>query len=118
MTWLRIDDGMPENTKVSKLSVAAKWARVELLCYCARNLTDGHVPADHVRRMATQRQVKEMIDAELARQNGNGIVMHDYLEYNPSRAQVMAERSAAAERVRKSREKRRGARDVTGGETA
>lgn len=107
MTWLKIDDAMPEHPKLEHLSVQAKWARVELLCYCARNLTDGHVPSERARRMATPRVLTELVSADLVHRNGTGWVMHDYLDWNPSREEVLKQREIDRERMRNLRAKRK-----------
>src|SRR5207249_2516115 len=58
VTWVRIDDSMPDNPVMAGLSDAAFRAWVESLCYCSRNLTDGYVPG----RIAAQRWSPKAVD--------------------------------------------------------
>jgi hypothetical protein len=46
VSWLRTDDNFPQHPKFKGWSGAQKWAFVELMHYCARYRTGGHVPAD------------------------------------------------------------------------
>ena len=94
MSWVRIDDNFPDHPKIAGLSVAARWTFVESLCYCARYLTDGAIPAGKVRTLGTAKMRSELVCAELWIDAGVGdVVVHDYLAYNPTRAQVEKERA-------------------------
>jgi len=95
MTWVKVDEGMPENPKIIGLGPAVKWAHVEAICYCARNMTDGRVPAAAARRMATATGIRQLVEAGLWERDGSDYIVHDYLEYNPSRAEVMEQRAQA-----------------------
>ena len=51
MTWVKVDDALPEHPKVARLSDAAFRVHISALCYSARNLTDGKLEvAGSVRR--------------------------------------------------------------------
>ena len=65
MTWLRIDDCMPDHPKVDGLSDRAFRAHVTGLCYCARHLTDGNVPQTVADRIARQPVLDELKRANL-----------------------------------------------------
>ena len=43
-TWVKIDDDLPWNRKVTFVSVPARWAYVASICYAGRGLTDGLIP--------------------------------------------------------------------------
>lgn len=103
MPWLRIDDGMVEHLKVASLSDAAFRVHVEALSFCARNLTDGHIPEAIAKNRGWSRKARELIRAGLWHAVEGGHEIHDYLEYNPSREQVEAERKAARERMNRLR---------------
>ena len=93
MTWVKLDDNFPDHPKVVGLSVAARWAYVEALCYCARYLTDGALPAAKVKAMTSAKSRAELVGAELWIDCRDGdYAVHDYLAYNPSREQVEKER--------------------------
>lgn len=106
MSWLKIDDGFVEHFRVDPLSDRAFRLHVAALCHCSRNLTDGHVSTKNVRVLRARsnnagvKHVDELLEAGLWVQNGDGYVIRDYLDYNPSAEKVRQERSKAAERMR------------------
>src|SRR5690242_4591704 len=97
MPWVRLDDGYPEHPKVDRVGPLAAWLNVCAWAYCARNLTDGFVPAERVSRLAAVQKplelAKRLVEANLWEQVDGGFTVHDYLAYNPSREQVLKERS-------------------------
>ena len=117
-----MDDGYPEHPKVDKVGPLAAWLNVCAWAYAARNLTDGFVPLERAARLAAVPNarvlVKKLVEAGLwesaaapcekcvARRTAagsaeldEGYLVHDYLDYNPSKAQVLKERVATAQRV-------------------
>lgn len=113
MSWLRIDDGFTENTKVEPLSDRAFRIHVAGLAHCARNLTDGHVSSKALKALlarlsGTRKHVSELEDAALWLRAGDGHMLKDYLEYNPSGDDVKTERKKNADRQKKWRETNRG----------
>lgn len=115
MPWVRFDDQFPINRKVGALPDTAFRLHVEAVCWCARNLTDGVVSTTdlpQVTRMGKPtRLVTHLVDRGLWHEAGHqcdsphcpppgpdGWVIHDYLEYQPSRAKVERERKAKADR--------------------
>lgn len=103
MPWLRIDDGMVEHLKVASLSDGAFRAHVEAMSFCARNLTDGHIPTAVAKKQGWSKRASELVRAGLWEKEEGGHSIHDYLDYNPSRAQVEAEREAARRRMNRRR---------------
>ena len=100
MSWVKIDDAFPEHPKVVPLSDRAFRIHVRALCYCARNLTDGRVPRGAEQLLGcTLAQIGELVTAGLWDVRPDGWAVHDYLQYNPSREQVMVERGAAKARL-------------------
>lgn len=113
MSWARLDDGMPENEKIADLSDAAFRGQVTAICYAARNLTDGYLPARFAKQyVRTNKVLKELVPALWHLPRGlceqcrswpeamsavegktDGYYIHDYLDYNPTRAQVLEERA-------------------------
>lgn len=88
-TYIKLHDGMPEHPKVDGLSDKAFRGLIETWCWCARNLTDGHVPAATWRRRVPAAAARELVAAKLAEENPDGSVqMHDYLQHQTSKAQV------------------------------
>jgi hypothetical protein len=106
MAWVRLDDTFPEHPKLVQAGPTAGWLWLVGLAYCARYLTDGRIPAATVPRLARdtiatrtrQRCVKTLVKVGLWERDTNGdIHVHDYLEYQPSRAEVLQMRQARVE---------------------
>lgn len=101
MSWVKLDDHMPQNLKVNALSDAAFRAYVTSICYCASNLTDGFITTRQAREWAGKPRVMQEMMPGLWEVCDGGFMVHDYLKYNPTRAQVEAERAAARKRMGK-----------------
>lgn len=87
-TYIRVHDGMPDHPKVDALTDRAFRLLVETWCWCSRHLTDGRVPKATWSRRGTPATRRELVNAGLAEDQGDGVQMHDYLEHQRSRAQV------------------------------
>ena len=105
MTWVRIDDGMLEHPKVMRLSDAALRVHLAAMCYAARNLTDGVLERPIVKSYGWMKRVPELVAVRVWDVHPEGWAIHDYLVYNRSREQVLAERAAWVSRQRKWRDK-------------
>lgn len=116
MSWVKIDDGFAEHRKIAGLSDAAFRMHVAGLCYAARNATDGFVPLGVAKAIGgSERRAAELMSAGVwhlaggemlgcascaarAAEAGSGTsssscttaggwVIHDFLQFNPSRAE-------------------------------
>lgn len=92
MTWVKLDDHFADHPKILGLSDSAYRAYVDGLCYCTRYLTDGKITAAPLKRLARGKIVTELVSAGLWEQNGDGVNVHDYLEYQFSRSEIEATR--------------------------
>lgn len=108
MTWVKLDDGFFLHPKMVSVSALAKILHVAALTYCAQQLTDGTVPQGATAIVASMAGVRrpeaalrELVAAGLWEQTPTGYAIHDYLDYNPSREQVLKERTGARERMAK-----------------
>jgi hypothetical protein len=89
MAWIRIDDRMPYHPKVIGLSAEAFRLYVASLCYAGGHETDGFIPASALPVLwGTARTAAELERAGLWEPTDGGWVIHDYLQYNPSRADL------------------------------
>lgn len=94
-----MDDGFPEHEKVAGLSDAAFRVHVTALCWCARRETDGRVPDAVARRLGASPKIREELRRAGLWDPGEGAShIHDYLEYNLSKAQLDEQREIAARR--------------------
>ena len=108
MPWVRIDENAMDHPKVGALSDGSFRLWVQALAYCQKHLTDGYVSNQAVRSLFAF-SPKRRADLEacgLWDAAEGGIAVHDYLQWNDSRASVTAKRDAAKDRMRAAREKR------------
>jgi hypothetical protein len=104
MPYLNLDDNFPDHPKVDGLSDGAFRLHVSAMCYAAKHLTDGYIPPERVARLTPRYkpgQRDELIKAGLWLQHDTGHRIHDYLDWNKSRAWWQAKREATAARVAK-----------------
>jgi hypothetical protein len=105
MTWVKLDDQFPDHPKIVKAGTDAAWLHVCGLCYCGRFLTDGEIPKNQVKRLADlpnpMKLAKRLCDVGLWLDAGDAFIIHDFLDFNPSKEKVEAERAAARERMAK-----------------
>lgn len=104
MPWANLDDQFPNHPKVIRLSNAAFRLHVSGICYCAKYRTDGRISAEVV-PMLLPRYTRKVLD-ELAAGDRplwvpvvGGYEIHDYLEWNRSKAEIQEHK----ERLRKVR---------------
>jgi hypothetical protein len=95
MTYAKFDDRCPEHPKIAALSDREFRSWFEMVCYSARNLTDGFVPG----RIAKQRwdgQLHALLKARVVELvDGGGFRVHDYLDWNDSKQTVEQRRERA-----------------------
>lgn len=87
MSWLRIDDGFGDHPKLLGLPPKHRWTWVTILCYCARQKTDGHLPPfifEAVRDVtpALLRRFAELGLLDKSLKEGCEYVVHDWPIYN------------------------------------
>lgn len=112
MPWVKLDDRFPSHRKIALLSDRAFRLHISAICWCSENLTDGRIGDRELALVAKIRGVKataqQLADAGVWDRTEDGWEIHDYLDYNPSREQVIAERKKNAERQEKFRRRKNG----------
>lgn len=104
MTWGRIDDAFWRHPKITGLSPAAGWLYIRAISYSCDQLTDGRLRPTALRMLgASPAQLRELTNAGLFEVAGNDRIIHDFLDYNRSRVDVLDERAAAQARMAKTR---------------
>jgi len=123
MPWVKLDDKYPDHPKIDAVGPLAAWLHTCALAYCARHLTDGFIPAGTVGKLANFAglslngapvQVSDLVVrltkplpipgdslSALWDEVEGGYQIHDYLEYNPSRAETLAAREKDTTRKRR-----------------
>ena len=113
MTWVRIDDSFYQHPKVMEAGPLGLAMQVAALCYANRNLTDGFISRavgptllnlDDAIWPTWNSVADGLVEAGLWEKMPRGFQIHDYEKYQPTRAQVEAERIASAERQQRWRD--------------
>jgi hypothetical protein len=119
MTWVRLDEGFPRHPKVAASGPLGMAMQVSALCYCNEYLTDGFVPKHVVAGFLNlegiamnmwqgdmigggddatwQLIVNDLIESGLWYETAGGYRIHDFLKYQPSKADVEADRKQKRE---------------------
>jgi hypothetical protein len=118
MPWFALDDGFDTHPKVRKAGNAAIGLFVRLGVHATKHLTEGHLDGVIVRDYGTPATVRKLVSVGMLHDAGHtcprcpqpvedGFYIHDYLDYNKSRAQIEAAREAARKRQNRGRESAR-----------
>lgn len=99
MAWARVDDGLTFHPKVVAAGNEAVGVWVRLLSYASAHLTDGFIPDDVAKLVQSGgKGLGKLVATGLLTRVENGYQIHDYLEYNPSGAQVKKDREIGKRR--------------------
>ena len=110
MPWFRVDDTFSHHAKVMAAGNAAIGLWVRAGAWSMQQLTDGYIPLHVAAMLGTRSEARRLVQAGLWAEKDDGYVFHEWEQRQPSRAQLHADREAAAERQRKWREKRQAGR--------
>lgn len=100
MTWVKLDDSFPNHPRIHGLSDRAFRLYITGLCYSAHYLTDGKLTPKSLRSLGKVATKRELIEAGLWIETDDGnVTIRDYLEYNPTAAEVKEKRQKNTERV-------------------
>ena len=109
---MKLDDGMPEDPAVDRLSDGAFRLYVAALCYAQKHQTDGMVPAAKLPRLVPRFRpsyVTEIVDeAEKWEQQGDQYKIKNFEKYNKTRAFWDDRKAADARRIQEWRAKQNG----------
>jgi hypothetical protein len=136
MTWIKLDDAMADHPKYMELdgpfAPLALALQVRALCYSSRHLTDGRIPEAALPSLLTGfselgietggvagiatfgQQANDwnwgdiMVHAGLWDRVKGGYRIHDFLDYNPSRKDVLIQRAANKKRQANFRDRHAG----------
>jgi hypothetical protein len=120
MPWVRLDDQFPDHPKVVSAGPLAGWLHVCGIAYCNRHLTDGFIPRAVAHRLANfegigvelggdgksfafgedascEWMASVLCEHGLWDKVAGGYQIHDYLEFQPSKDEVLALRDARSE---------------------
>lgn len=119
MPWVRIDDRWDEHDKTLAVGPLGMALQITALCFANRKLSDGFIPRSKARTLVDVSDfgnVQDVIDSLV--EHGvwdvvkGGYQIHDYLEFQPSKEQVLAAREQRSAAGRKSAVERAAKRDA------
>lgn len=103
MPWVRLDDGFDDHEKVVELfavagdnerACAALGLHMLALTYCGRKMTNGVVTRGLPAKLGGPEYAPALlVEARLWETRGTGWLIHDFLDFNPSREEVQGDRS-------------------------
>lgn len=103
MGWLRIDPEMPRHQKYAPLSDAEFRLAVTAAAWCAEHMTDGFIPKNLIAALPRAPSSKKLasatkvlVDANIWHDRGDRFEIHDFLDWNMSRAQWETKVAAGA----------------------
>lgn len=105
--WMRLDDGAMSHLKILRLSDRAFRLWIKALCYCQQHLTDGRIPREALTLLGAKRADVTVLSTPQVEGkaplwepiDGFGFQVHDFLEWNESREEIMLKRERAKKRV-------------------
>jgi len=103
VTWIRVSDDFFDCPKVQALlslpgGRAALVLHFSALTYCGRHLTNGELTTVAISMAARDGRIprvagKLLVQVGLWDERDGHVAIHDYLDYNPSREEVLAKRA-------------------------
>ena len=114
MAWVRFDDKRSVNGKLRRAGFAARGLDEAAICWSAHEEDDGRISVDDVQMLASMHGcrkvapiIKALVDVgrweEMRDLDGNvtDYLIKDFLDYNPSHADLESQRKRDRERKRK-----------------
>jgi uncharacterized phage protein (TIGR02220 family) len=109
VTWVAVDDGFPDHPKILALgedAPAGMALYIASMCWCGKHLTDGALPYLQVPRLVpylqdAERIADRLLEVGLFERNGKGWKLHDWADYQRSKARaeyIRGERAKAGRR--------------------
>lgn len=112
MPWFKVDDALHSHPKARKAGLSALGLWVVSGSFSASYMTAGFVSEQWVASYPRGKSLAARLVAAKLWEPGvfegdKGWFFHDWNDFQPSKAEILAERAAAKERQRRSREARR-----------
>jgi hypothetical protein len=104
VAWVRLSDDYYDNPKFARVPALGELLYLRCLAWSNRNLSDGFLPVEAIRRLAPspwRRLASSLERADLWEPEDGGYRIHDYLVFNKSREEIETKR--AQDSARKAR---------------
>ena len=102
MVWLRLDDTFADDPVLDSAGPLASWLHVAALCYSNRNLTDGFIPHDRLRRLTAiddpDEHAAQLVNLGVWQVTAGGYRIVHHLDLQPTAEDVRRKRKLATER--------------------
>jgi hypothetical protein len=109
MPWFKVDDGFAFHRKAIRAGNLALGLWVRAGSWSAQQLTDGHIPSDVVVALGgTADEAKQLVASELWEEDADGYSFRNWVEFQPSKEAVEADRLKAKIRKQEWRDKKGG----------
>ncbi len=100
MGWARVDDNYPDHPKILAAGPLAELLDVRGIIYCARHETDGFIHTNALHNLgigipAAKRRAAKLVEVGRWEVVDDGWMVHDFLEFHPSKAQKAHDREIA-----------------------
>ena len=138
MPWGRLDDSLYDHQKLDdlptddesceailatltpaqlvRLASIGLWTRT--ISWSNRFLTDGHAPRSRIEKLDGSTALADaIVGAGMFEQAAGGYLVHDFLHFNPSRAEVLEKRAEDTKRQAEWRAKKKADKDAKNGHT-
>lgn len=106
MPWGRLSDDWHTHRKVRRAGLEGAAVHAMAISYAARYLTDGAIDTDWLAEVIPQeakreRLIDRLVEIGLLDRTPDCLVVHDYTDYNPTRAELEETRRRQSEGGRK-----------------
>lgn len=99
MPWAALADDFHSHPKIIAAGLAATGLYARSLSYCACYLTDGHVPKTWAHDSTSgSKNARRLVQVGLWVETGDGYLIPDYNQFNPTREYVQQQRSDLQEK--------------------
>lgn len=119
MAWFKVDDRLWSHPKWMMLPIEAKALWVSAGSYCAMHETDGEISCQTLAIVLPNsrqtRAANALVEAGLWERTKDGYKFHNWNEYQPTRADIVAKREREKERKRRYRKGSKGRYTTAGG---
>jgi len=92
--YIKVSTQIGEHYKILRTPREFRWAYIELLCYSARNLTDGYIPAEYANLACTTEEIEALASNRLLGASPGGWQIHGYLEWQTDSELIEKRREA------------------------
>lgn len=109
MPWVKLDDAFWHSKKVRNAGLEATGLHARALSFAGEEGYDPHISREWVQEVAGRKGAKlaaVLVEVGLWERNGNGWLIHDFHDFNPTSKQWLADcakRSAAGKRAASAR---------------